>query len=39
MDKDEFLCIDDIFAYKRCKEQCEQCKEVQENENKNKQIP
>jgi hypothetical protein len=50
---DEFLCIDDIFAYKRCKEQCEECehfgkpfvitsgyrKEVQENENKNKQIP
>jgi len=38
MDKSEFLCIDDIFAYKRCKEQCQQCKEVQENEDKNKQI-
>ncbi len=32
MDKNEFLCIDDIFAYNRCKEQCEQCKEVEEND-------
>ena len=37
MGKDEFLCIDDIFAYKRCKEQCEQCKEVEDNENQNRQ--
>ena len=32
MDKNEFLCIDDVFAYKRCKEQCEQCKEVARHE-------
>ena len=32
MDKNEFLCIDDVFAYERCKEQCDQCKEVVRHE-------
>ena len=34
MGKDEFLCIDDIFAYRRCKEQCNECKKVESEQDR-----
>ncbi len=26
-----FICIDDDFAYSRCKDQCDHCKEYERN--------
>ena len=34
-----FLCIEDVFCYTKCKTQCEQCKEVEENDENFKQTP
>ncbi len=32
IDKNNFLCIDDEFSYSRCVYQCNECKEIEENE-------
>jgi len=28
-DKDDFICIDNDFAYKKCMKQCDFCKEME----------
>lgn len=30
----DFLCIEDVFCYTKCKTQCEQCKELEEQPNR-----
>ena len=30
----DFLCIEDVFRYNKCKTQCDQCKKLEEQPNR-----